>query len=145
MSSRSTPSSGRQNSPPFLEQEESDHAIPVWLLAIGRMGEAPTQPLLASMQQEAERLLHHVFHYPDTPVRLAACSWRSLLAALIEERRHIDPQADMGLDLVMADLMEVLEFYGIRNTHWLQDLLQLDVMTRRTVDQRCLETLATWA
>jgi hypothetical protein len=86
-----------------------------------------------------------LFTTPIPPVPLAACLWRSLLVALIEERRHIEPQADMELDLVMADLMELLVFHGIRNTHWLRDLLQLDVMKLRTVDQESLEKLATWA
>jgi hypothetical protein len=129
----------------FLQRDETDHAIPVWLLAIGGMGEAPTPSAIAIMQQEAERLLHHVYHYPNTQVRLMACSWRSLLAALIEERRHMDPQGGIGLEFIMADLMKILEFHGIRNTHWLQDLLQLDVMKLRTLDQGSLETLATWA
>jgi hypothetical protein len=100
------PGSRQQNSPPSLQHEESDHPIPVWLLAIGGMGEAPTQSVIASMQQEAERLLHHVFRYPDTPIRLAAFSWRSLLVALIEERRHIDSQPRMGLDFIIADLID---------------------------------------
>ena len=127
----------------FLQRDETDHAIPMWLLAIGGMGEAPTQPVIASMQQEAERLLHNVF--PDIPVRLAACSWRSLLVALIEERGHIDSQTGIGLDFIIADLMDILAFHGIRYTHWLQDLLQPKIMKLRTIDQGSLEKLAMWA
>jgi hypothetical protein len=128
----------------FLQREETDHAVPVWLLAIGGVGEVPAQSAIASMQQEAERLLHDVFHYP-APVQLAACSWRNLLGALIGESRHMDPQAAMGVDLIVADLIDILAFHGIRNTHWLWDLLQLDVMRLRTFDQGALETLAAWA
>jgi hypothetical protein len=129
----------------FLQRDETDQAVPVWLLAIGGLGEVPTQSVVASMQQEAERLLHDVFHYPGIPVQLAACSWRNLLAALIDESRHKAPQATMGVDFTVADLIDILAFHGIRNTHWLQDMLQLDVMRLRMINQGSLEKLAAWA
>jgi hypothetical protein len=129
----------------FLQRDETAHAIPVWLLAIGGMGEIPTSSLTASMQQEAERLLHDVFHYPNTSVRLAACSWRSLLGALVEERRQADPQSGIGLDFIMADLMQILDFHGIRDTHWLGDLLRSEVKSLRTIGEGSLEKLGAWA
>ena len=128
----------------FQRQEESGHDIPVWLLAIGGMGEVPMPSAIAIMQQEAGRLLDHVFHSPNIQVRLMACSWRSLLVALIEERRHTDVQGG-GLSFIMADLMEILEFHGVRNTHWLQDLLQPDIMRLRTIDHGSFEKVATRA
>jgi hypothetical protein len=129
----------------FLQRDETDYAIPMWLLAIGGMGEIPTPSVITSMQQEAERLLQDVFHYPDTPVRLAACSWRGLLGALIGERRHVDPQSGIGLDFIVADLMQILEFHGIRDTHWLRDLFRSEFKSLRTIGDGSLEKLGAWA
>jgi hypothetical protein len=126
----------------YLQREKNDYSMPVWLLAIGGVGEAPTRTMMAPMQQEAERLLLDA--YPNMPVRLATCSWRRLLVALIEEGKYVDPRAGMGLDFIITDLIGVLGFHGIRHTFWLRDLLRPEVQGLRLINDRAATTLVAW-
>jgi len=127
-----------------LQREEVDRSIPVWLLAMGGMGEEPSRTIVIPIREEAERLLHDTYRFPDVPVLLATCSWRHLLTALAETTKQIDTQSDTGIGYVIADLVEILRFHGIRYSHWLEELLRPQVLPLRTAHVESAVTLGEW-
>ncbi len=60
----------------YVQREGFDEAIPVWLFAIGGMGDEVTEATAVKMRGQTERILHEKYNHHDVPVLLAACSWR---------------------------------------------------------------------
>lgn len=100
----------------YMEREGFDDSIPIWLLAIGGLGDEPVEITIRDMRELAEHVLHEQYKH-DVPLRLCACSWRQLLAALIDWTKENEAGS-----YVLADLTEVLDFHGFRHCHWLAEL-----------------------
>jgi hypothetical protein len=104
----------------YVQRDGFDEAVPVWLFAIGGMGDEVTEAAALKMSGEAGSILHEKYSHHDVPVLLAACSWRQFLAALIALRtrnHHATSEA-----YIIDDLIEILRFHGFRHSQWLAEL-----------------------
>lgn len=128
-----------------LHRPDRDSSVPVGLLAIGGMGREPNPNKVSTDWKETQDLLANQFHYPNATVLLVACSWLNLLKALVKTMKNKDIELDISHQHIIFDLIDVLRFHGIRNTHWLTDLSQPDVLALRTVSDDSLGLLGTWA
>jgi hypothetical protein len=102
-----------------VERTGFNSQIPIWLFAIGGMGDEATESTVLKMREQAERILHGRYNHHNVPVLLAACSWRQFLAALIawSEQNHASSEA-----YIVCDLIEILRFHGFRHSQWLAEL-----------------------
>jgi hypothetical protein len=102
-----------------LQRDDLDTSTPLWLLAIGGLGEDPSQSLLETMHGEAERLLRQEYAFHEESIFLAACSWRQLAAAVLEEARAAGCRTNARL---LEDIVEIMRFHGFRHVCWLSEL-----------------------
>lgn len=128
----------------YLHRQDRDSSVPVGLLAIGGMGREPNPVTVVTKREETQDLLANMYHYPNATVLLVACSWQSLLKALLQTLKSEDIELDISHQYLIFDLIDVLRFHGIRNTHWLTELSQLDPALREVSDDS-IDLLGTWA
>jgi hypothetical protein len=104
-------------------QREDAPDGPVWLLAIGGVGDAPSAKSLSRVYAQALALFREQYRYGDTPLRVMACSWATLLAGLARHKENVEHDAGPGLGFVLRDVEEILRYHGFRNTKWMADLV----------------------
>lgn len=129
----------------YLHRSDRDSSVPVGLIAIGGMGREPNQNEVGIQCKSMQRLLANNYHFPNATVLLVACSWLNLLKALVKTMKSKDIESDISHQHIIIDLIDVLRFHGIRNTHWLTELSQPDVLALGTVSVDSLGLLGTWA
>lgn len=101
-------------------QREDARQEPVWLLAVGGLGDAPSDA--AFIYATALALFRERYRYHgDAPLRVMGCSWAALLAELAGHEKSVNV-AGPHVARVVDDVREILRFYGFRNTHWVTDL-----------------------
>lgn len=129
----------------YQSTEDADTSVPVWLLAIGGLGEEPSLRSISTMRDEALHSLNHNYSCPSGQVRLAACSWRKLLDALLDTTKMMDNQAETATTNVIGDLVEILRFHGVRHSCWLRDLSHSLLARYRIGNESSLVTMESWS
>jgi hypothetical protein len=122
-----------------LERERDPETdVPVWLLAIGGVDRAE------AVYASAVEIFGGRYGYRDTPLRIAACSWATLLTKVIEAGKK-ETGARPGVNHIIQDIEAVLSFHGFRNPRWVADLASPEVISLRhiDIDQRSSKMIAT--
>ncbi len=124
--------------------DQNSGSEPVYLLAIGGLGEEPSPSGLLALQTEAQHLLARDYDCAGKEARIVACSWRRLLVSVRQSTSLIDARADAAPAFILRDLLEILRFHGFRYTRWLGDLSLFPVSPLRDIAKSSADVLSRW-
>ncbi len=95
----------------------------VYLLAIDGLSDNFEQ-----LETEANQILTKKYNFSDG-ICAVACSWQSLLSAIINQFQSVDDSKTVSQFLI-HDLKESLALHGIHDTHWLKDIGQENTLSK---------------